>query len=183
MIPAKIGVDIDPERRRWPLTCVGVATDPSPDLMLTPMVGAPLTVRQALTTFHQLFVALDPYTNESAWILPTARRTLANFFEADCRVNLIVCAEPDAVRQFLGPIADEFRVITDPDYAVVKGFGLATLPAIVVLGQDGTIRGAAEGWMPAAWQNVTDDLARLTSWRGPRYPDAKDPGAFAGVAY
>jgi hypothetical protein len=142
-----------------------------------------MTVRQALTTFHQLFIALDPYVAESSWILPTAQRTLANFAEADCRVNVIVCADADGARQFLGPIADQFRVLLDADHSVVKGLGLATLPAIVVLGQDGTIRGAAEGWSPPSWQNVTDDLARLTSWRGPRYPDSRDPGPFAGATY
>lgn len=158
-----------------------MAHDPSPELLLTPLVGNPITVRQALTTFHLLLIALDPFTNESAWILPTAQRTLKNFEQADCRVSLLVTADAAGTREFLGDMANEFRVFSDPNYEVVKGFGLQTLPAIVMLGQDGTVRVAAEGWAATQWQAVTDAMANLTSWRGPRFPDPKDPGPFAGT--
>src|SRR3954453_21554491 len=49
-----------------------VATNPPADLTLTPLNGPRRTVAQLLTNFHLCFVALDPFTNESAWILPTA---------------------------------------------------------------------------------------------------------------
>ena len=67
-----------------------MATNPSPDLMLTPIDGEGRTVGEWLTTFHLAFVALDPFTNESAWILPTAIRVLETFEQADVRVALLV---------------------------------------------------------------------------------------------
>ena len=158
-----------------------MAQDPSPDLVLTPLEGKPITVRQALTTFHLLLIAIDPFTNESSWILPTARRTLANFAQADCRVAFLVTGDADQSRQFLGSLVDEFRVFIDPSYETAKGFGLQSLPAIVMVGQDGTVRMAAEGWAATQWQAVTDAMAQLTSWRGPQFPDSNDPGAFEGT--
>ena len=158
-----------------------MASDPSPELELTPLVGRPRTVRQLLTTFHLAFVALDPYTPESSWILPTAVRVLQTFAEADVRVALLVTADTDDTVSWLGPHAKEFLVFVDPTRAAVKGFGITRLPAFVHLGMDGTIGAAAEGWAPSEWASVTDRLARITGWKGPMLPAPKDPGAFAGT--
>ncbi len=64
-----------------------VARDPSPELVLTPIQGKSRTVEQLLTTFHLLLVAIDPFTNQSAWILETAGRILQTFEQADCRIG------------------------------------------------------------------------------------------------
>jgi hypothetical protein len=53
-----------------------VAKDPPADLVLTSLGGEARPLPEWLTTFHLATVALDPYTNESAWILPTATRIL-----------------------------------------------------------------------------------------------------------
>src|ERR1700732_1863289 len=81
----------------WFVGCQGaavrsgaVARAPSPDLTLTPLRGQPRTVAQLLTTFHLLFVALDPFTHESAWILETAARILEGFEQADVRIAWLV---------------------------------------------------------------------------------------------
>lgn len=157
-----------------------MARDPSPDLVLMPLRGKPRTIAQQLVTFHLLFVALDPFTNESAWILPTAARILQVFEQADCRVAWLMAGTPDECRLFLGPWADEIMTFADPDRAAIKEFGLERLPALVHVGMDGTVVGAAEGWDPAEWKAVTDRLAKMVDWRGPVLPGPHDPGPFRG---
>lgn len=155
-------------------------SDPPGDLLLTPLGRAGRTVSQWLTTFHLLVIALDPYTNESAWILPTANRITKTFEQADVRVALLVAADERDCRRFLGPIADEVLTFADPDRTAIKAFGFEHLPAIVHLAMDGTIVNAAEGWQPMQWRKVCDHLARHMRWTSPVIPDAKDPGPFEG---
>ena len=66
-----------------------VTTAPA-DLSITALGGEPRTLREWVTTFHLVVVAIDPYTDQSAWILDTADRILTNFREADCRVAWLV---------------------------------------------------------------------------------------------
>ena len=158
-----------------------MATNPPPDLMLTPINGQGRSVAQLLTTFHLCFVALDPFTNESAWILPTAARVLQTFEQADVRVAWLVAATPSECRMFLGPWAREILTFADPDRVAVKAFGLERLPAIVHVGMDAAIVNSAEGWNPQAWRNVTDHLAKITEWKAPNFPLPTDPGPFEGT--
>ena len=79
---------------------------------------------------------------------------------------------------FLGPWAEQMLTFADPDREAVKAFGLERLPALVHLGIDGTIVGAAEGWKPAEWRAVTDRLAKMMSWRAPAIPSPRDPAPF-----
>lgn len=163
-----------------------MASTPSPDLILEPLSlegdGFPARpLSEWLTTFHLASVVLDPYTNESSWILKTAARVLHAFSGAAVRTNLIVTASPDEARTFLGPLAKEFLVFTDPDRAAVKSFGLSTLPALVFVRSDGTIPAAAEGWNPGEWRAVSKVIADVTSWTAPAIPGLGDPTAFAGT--
>jgi hypothetical protein len=158
-----------------------MAVDPAPDLVLTPLTGEGRSVREWLTTFHLAFVALDPFTNESAWILPTAVRVLNTFDQSDARVAFLVAGTPEECRLFLGPHARDTLTFTDPDRVAIKGFGLDRLPAFVHLAMDGTIANAAEGWDPPQWKVVADHLAAVTSWAAPVIPEpGKDPGPFEG---
>lgn len=157
-----------------------MAKDPASDLTLTPINGVGRTVSQWLTTFHLLLIALDPYTNESAWILPTASRIIKTFEQADCRVALLLTADGRDCRRFLGPIADEVLTFSDPDRLAVKDLGLERLPAIVHLAMDGTVVGAAEGWRPREWREVTETLGRKMRWSTPVMPALSDPGPFEG---
>lgn len=157
-----------------------MATDPSGDLLLTPVGGKGRTVSQWLTTFHLLVIALDPFTNESAWILPTASRIIKTFEQSDCRVALLVAADDRDCRRFLGPITDEVLTFADPARDAIKGFGFEHLPAIVHLAMDGTVVNAAEGWQPTQWRQVTEPLSRLLRWSTPSIPVPKDPGPFEG---
>lgn len=157
-----------------------MASDPPADLELTPVNGKGRSLHQWLTNFHLLVMALDPYTNESAWILPTVARIVQTFEQSDARCALLVTADDRDCRRFLGPITDEVLTFADPDRTAVKGFGLERLPAIVHLAMDGTIVNSAEGWQPLQWRHTTDHLSRILHWSAPMIPTLKDPGPFEG---
>jgi hypothetical protein len=158
-----------------------VASNPSPELTLTALDGDSRVLEQWLTTFHLASVVLDPYTNESSWILKTAARILNGFRGCDVRVNFVVTCDADEARSFLGPIANEFLVFCDPDRALVKSLGLETVPAFVFVRGDGTVPAAAEGWDPAQWKRVAAEIARTTAWSQPTIPVASDPSPFQGT--
>jgi hypothetical protein len=157
-----------------------VATNPPPDLLLTPLGGEARPLSEWLTTFHLATVALDPYTNESSWILPTATRILEGLRGSDARVNFVVTADADDTTLFLGPLAEQFLVFVDPDRIAVKSLGLTQLPAFVFVRVDGTVQAAAEGWSPQSWRAVAYAVAEATAWRTPDIPIVGDPGPFHG---
>jgi hypothetical protein len=158
-----------------------VATNPSLDVVLTPLGREGRPLEEWLTTFHLASVVIDPFTNESAWILDTAARILRAFAGAAVRVNfLITCGEDDA-RAFLGPLAEEFLVFCDPDRLVVKALGLEALPAFVFIRSDGIVPAAAEGWDAHTWRAVAQAIADTTAWSVPLIPAPGDPVAFRGT--
>ena len=157
-----------------------VAGAPPQDLTLTPLNGPPRSVEQWLTTFHLVFVAVDPFTYESAWLLPTANRILLNFQEADCRIAWLVAGSAEDCQAFLGPWSKEILTFADPDRSAIKAFGLERLPALVHVGTDGSVIGAAEGWDPLEWRAVTGALAKMMAWTAPTIPAAGDPGPYPG---
>lgn len=154
------------------------------DLVLTPLVkgaaGKPRPIMEWLTTFHLASVVLDPYTNESSWILRTASRVLEEFRGCDVRINMIVTATPAEAATFLGPLADKFLVFCDADRSAVKAMGLTELPAFVLTQVDGVVGAKAEGWNPQAWEQVCDEIARVTKWSSIELPAAGDPVSFRG---
>ena len=75
----------------------------SADLTLHPLGGEPRTAAEQVQLFQLVLVAIDPYTNESAWLLETAGRLLTEFSGADCRVAFLVTAPEEDARTFLGP--------------------------------------------------------------------------------
>ena len=158
-----------------------MVTDPPVDLKLTPLRGGGRTLSEWLTTFHLAMVVLDPYTNESSWVLEAAARILRSFVGADVRVAWLVAADDDGARAFLGPLADEFLTFADPERVAVKALGLGQLPAIVFLEMDGSVQASAEGWHPLEWRGVTERMADTTSWSKPLVPGPEDPRPFAGT--
>ncbi|HEY4332100.1 MAG TPA: hypothetical protein VGM78_06005, partial [Ilumatobacteraceae bacterium] len=135
-----------------------MASNPSLDVVLTSLDGQSRPLEEWLTTFNLASVVLDPYTNESSWILKTAARILAGFRGADVRVNFIVTCTADEAKTFLGPLAEEFLVYCDPDRAFVRSLGLETLPAFVFVSMDGHVAAAAEGWDGTQWRKVADTI-------------------------
>lgn len=162
------------------LACPAVATDLPGDLLLSPIDGDARSLGQWLTTFHLACVVIDPYTNESAWILETARRIMADFREAAVRVSWMVCSSAEDATAFLGPLADEFLTFADPDRTFVKAIGLSRLPAFVFVRIDGTVQAVAEGWHPAEWRTVSEVIAATTAWTRSTIPEPQDPPPFDG---
>ena len=156
-------------------------TDPPPDLVLTPLQGQGRTIEELLTVFHLLLIVLDPYTEESSWVLPPAQRVLQTFEQADCRVGIVIAADPSDARQFLGPLTRSVLTFCDPERTVIKAFGLERLPAIVHLDLSGGVVGSAEGWNPREWRVVCERLAKTMAWSAPAFGLPKDPGPFAGT--
>lgn len=159
-----------------------MATDPPADLTLTPINGEARTISDWVTTFQLAAVVLDPFTNESSWILETAGRLLTHFREADCRVAFIVTGTPAETRQFLGPWADKVLTFADPERAAARAMGLNELPAFVQVRGDLHLAASAEGWDPEQWRQVAASLAKANSWSTPLIPGLGDPSPYAGSA-
>lgn len=157
-----------------------MATKLPDDLQLQPLGGEARDLADWLTTFHLASVVLDPYTNESSWVLKTAVRILEGFRGSHARVNFIVTAGDDDARRFLGPLTDRFLVFCDPDRSVVTALGVETLPAFVFIRVDGEAVAMADGWDPDAWDEVAEAIATTTHWRAPDIPAPGDPVPFAG---
>ena len=157
-----------------------MATKLPNDLSLKPLDGEARDLEQWLTTFHLASVVLDPYTNESSWVLKTAVRILEGFRDSHARVNLVVTANDDDTRRFLGPLADRFLVFCDPDRVFVKALGLSQLPAFTFIRVDGEAVATSEGWNPGGWREVADVVTATTKWRSPMIPAPGDPVPFAG---
>ncbi|HVE94612.1 MAG TPA: hypothetical protein VNB24_06795 [Acidimicrobiales bacterium] len=155
-----------------------MATTLTPELLLKPLDGEGRTLREWLVTFHLAFVALDPFTNEGAWILPVGTRVLTQFSQADARVALVVTGTEAECRIFLGPVVNQLLVFPDPDRTIVNAFDLPRLPALVHVAMDATVAGLAAGWNPPEWQKVVDHLAKVTAWTAPTLPAQGDPGPF-----
>lgn len=177
-------------RRLWApadaaLSSPGVSADPAvtppAEVELKPIGGEPVTLARQTRLFQLLAVVLDPYTEQSSWILHTAGRILEEFAEADCRVAwIITCGEDDA-RTFLGPYAQRHLTFCDEDRSVAGALGISHIPALVAIGTDGQIIGSAQGWDPATWREVTDDMARILAWTRPAFPLPEDPVPFEGT--
>lgn len=157
-----------------------MATPLPADLVLAPLGSTPRPLGEWLTTFHLATVVLDPYTNESSWILKSATRILEAFRGADVRVNLLVTADEADARAFLGPLTEKFLVFCDPRREVVRALGLEQIPAFVFIRVDGTVAATAEGWNPLEWRAVAAAIADWTSWLAPAIPTSADPGPFRG---
>lgn len=159
-----------------------MATAPSLDVDITDLTGATRSLSDWLTTFPLALVVVDPFTYESSWILDTARRLFVEYAQADVRLAFLVTADLDGTRQFLGPLAEEALAFADADRQLVKSLDLATLPAFVAIRQDGQLIGAAEGWDPDTWRDVTENLSDLLSWHRPAIPGPGDPLPYPGTA-
>jgi hypothetical protein len=158
-----------------------VVTEAPADLELAPLDGQAHPLRAWLTTFHLVTAVLDPYTAESAWLLPTVARIFRNYDDADCRVAIAVTCTAAEAEQFLGPYAKEFLTFSDPERATVKAFGLERLPALVHVRQDLSIANVAQGWNPEEWRALTDNLSLAMGWTRPVVPALHDPAPYAGT--
>ena len=158
-----------------------VASNVALDVSLTTIGGESRPLSQWVTTFHLASVVLDPYTNESSWVLGAATRILDALRGANVRVNLVVTCSPEEAAEYLGPLAQQFMVFCDADRSFVRSLGLASLPAFVFVRSDGKLEASAEGWNPAEWRAVAKSIADTCSWLPPTIPVASDPSPFHGT--
>lgn len=158
-----------------------MVTNPGLDVSLATLSGESRPLEQWLTTFHLASVILDPYTNESSWVLDAAARILDGLRGASARVNLVVTGDAVDAKAFLGPLAEQFLVFCDPQRSFVRSLGLDQLPAFVFVRIDGTVQANAQGWNPVEWRAVAEAIADATSWLAPDVPGPRDPRAFAGT--
>ena len=158
-----------------------MATAPDPALDLEQLSGEIRPVSDWLTMFPLVLAVIDPYTHESARLLPTIRRIFQTFRGADCRVAWLSTADAEGTRQFLGPLAEESLTFIDPQRALVGSLDLSVLPALVILRIDGSLHDVAEGWDPVEWSRVVDGLTELTSWSKTIIPVRGDPVAYPGT--
>ena len=108
---------------------------------------------QWLTTFNLPFV-IDPYTHESGWIIPRQPIFLRR---ADIRCAFWLQVTVGA-RQYLGKYSENWLVLTDEQREFVGSLSLDRLPALVHIGQDGSLVGCAEGWNPPEWKQVLEGV-------------------------
>lgn len=152
------------------------------DPELDPINGDARPFSDWMTTFPMLAGVIDPYTHESAWLLDTIKRIFHHYRGAGVRVAWLATGPADGVQKFLGPYAEEFLTFADPTGAAPKALGIETLPALVLVRQDGEIVASAEGWDPKSWREVTSTLDELTGWTGLNIPGPKDPRPYTGTA-
>lgn len=158
-----------------------MATNLAPELAFVPVSGKPRTLRELLTTFHLLLVAVDPSNVRSKWIVPPAARTLFEYEQADCRVGWLVAGDAGDARKLLGRWAKDITTFVDPELTAIKGLGLGKLPAIVHVSQTLEVVTTVEGWDPPAWRALTVELSRRMKWSRPHIPAPGDPGPFEGA--
>ena len=150
--------------------------------MLTPLGGEARPLEEWLTTFHLASVVLDPYTNESSWILKTAARILEGCAAPTCGSTSSSPADGRRRPAFLGPLADEFLVFCDPDRAFVKALGLATAAGVRLHPRRRhACRPPPRAGRPTAWRAVADAIADDDGVVGADIPVAGDPGPFHGT--
>lgn len=158
----------------------GSGTTAPSETELDSIQGKGYPIRDWLTSYPLLMVALDPYTHESAWLLDTAAQFLRHYSPADIRVAWLAATDDDGCRQFLGPLAEEFLTFADPERAAITKLGVQRLPALVHVRNDLTLR-VADGWDPEAWRGIAEQLSLELSWSRPQLPAPGDPLPYPGT--
>jgi hypothetical protein len=87
-------------------------------------------------------------------------------------------ASPDECRLFLGQWVNTLLTFADPEREALKAMGLERLPVFAHIAMDGTLEGKAEGWQPAEWQAVADNLSKKMSWTHTVVERDGDPAPF-----
>lgn len=157
-----------------------MAVAPS-DMVLDSINGKGYAVRDWLTSYPLLMVALDPYTDESAWLLDTAAAFLRHYAPADVRCAWLMATDDEGCRTFLGPLADEFLTFADPDRSAISALSFERLPGLVAIRPDLAVQ-QADGWDPDSWRAIASDMAEMLDWSRPLIPSPGDPTPYLGTA-
>lgn len=138
-------------------------------------------LRDWLTTFPLVPIILDPYTEESSRILPTAYRILSSYRDAGCRPCWILTCNHKDAEAYLGPWAEQLLTFTDPKRQLVSTLGVGFLPAFLFILPSGAIARATEGWDPVEWRSVAETISRTIHWSRPLIGSFQDPAAYLGT--
>jgi hypothetical protein len=151
-----------------------MAKNPDPVLKLATDKGVVRTLDDWSTMFHLVLVILPDRPEAKNW-LPVGERIFKVLGDADCRTAYVVPSTPEIAERILG--SDETRTMTfvDPDKELIASLGITRLPAFVHLRQDTTVAAAAEGWNPAEWQDVANEIGKAMSWSVPEIKYLSDP--------
>tara|TARA_B110000438_G_scaffold225421_1_gene219471 strand:- start:677 stop:1207 length:531 start_codon:yes stop_codon:yes gene_type:complete len=161
---------------------VFVTNSPVLEIEIQDIDGKSTPFSDSLTTFPMAIVILDPYTLESSWIIDTASRILTHFQGADVRPAFLISgSSAEGAATFLGPLTKKILSLVDENRDMVKELSIESLPAFVVIRQDGSVLGSVEGWDPKTWRSLAEDLAELTSWSTPEIPALPDPSPYKGT--
>ena len=90
----------------------------------------------------------------------------------------------DAISEIVRPVVPHDRMalgLLNEDRSAVKAFGLETLPAFLHVNQHHQVEVTAEGWDPAAWRLVAENLSDRMDWSVPLLPANGDPTPFLGT--
>jgi hypothetical protein len=151
-----------------------VAKNPDPNLKLASTKGVSRTLDDWSTMFHLCLVILPPRP-EAAVFIPIAERIFGHFGDADCRTAFCVVGNEFIAKGVLGEAEAKYLSFVDENGELAASLGLTHLPAFVHLRQNTTLVAAAEGWDPAAWQEVAKGLAKSMAWSAPIVARADDP--------
>lgn len=152
----------------------------NPQIQLNPIQSKAKPLKNWVTSFQLLLVAIDPFKHESSWILDTANRILKNFAQANCRVAWLVAGTDQQAVQFLGSLATERLTFVDPNKEVIKELGIERLPALVHINHGLEVIGLSNGWNPNEWRRIINTVSRAVSWRAPSIPEPNDPAPYIG---
>ena len=161
------------------LACAVVAQNPNPQLQLTSYKGVTRTLDDWATVFNLAIVIL-PSRPEASSFVPVIERIFATFGDSDVRTIVCVPSTATITRRIVGDAVDKWLVWCDPDAELAASLGLERLPAFVVLRQDTSLVGAAQGWSPSEWQKVADEIARRQHWTSPVVSGRGDPAPTPG---
>lgn len=160
---------------------VDTANDIAPSkLKLKSLNGKAYDLRDWLTSYPFLLVAIDPYTIESSWILETSQRIFDHFSPADVRVGWICTADEQGCSDFLGPLSENYLTFPDPNREIVKSLSIENLPALVHIRSDGFMQ-ISNGWNPSEWKSISHWLSNILAWSKTTIPTLDDPSPFSGT--
>ncbi len=157
-----------------------MATNPDPTTEVRSLAGTTRTLDDWQTMFHLCLVVM-PDDPAASRFIPVVENIFRVLGDADCRTAVLFPSTGPVARRVLGSLTEKALVFIDPEKTLVRSLGLERLPAFVHLRQDTTLASAAEGWDPAAWQKVADELADAMAWSTPEVDAGAVP--YAGASW
>jgi peroxiredoxin len=133
--------------------------------------GRRIELDEILTLHPVLVVFFRSGCELCRWALPQLARYEWTFKGQDIEVYYVTSDEARVALDALDARrVSGLHVLSDPDARTAKEYGVEQLPATVLIGPDGSIQSSVEGWDPACYvaigQQVKDLVAGI---RGPLF--------------